>query len=130
MLDTTLQPSLDTGTARLRRGAAPGAGPDNLPDLLLIDGGAGQLASAERALADLGLADRIPTLGLAKREEEVYLPDRAEPLKANPNSAPMLLLRAVRDEAHRFAVGYHRKRRSMRLRSEVERAARALPRAA
>ncbi|HEV2316567.1 MAG TPA: excinuclease ABC subunit UvrC [Thermoplasmata archaeon] len=100
-----------------------------LPDLLLVDGGAGQLASAERALNDLGLADRVPAIGLAKREEEVYFPDRAEPLKANPNSAPLLLLRAVRDEAHRFAVTYHRKRRSMRLRSEVERAVRASTRA-
>jgi excinuclease ABC subunit C len=98
-----------------------------LPDLLLIDGGAGQLASAETALAELGLEDRIPALGLAKREEEVYLPDRRDPLQPNPNSAPMLLLRAVRDEAHRFAVTYHRKRRSMRLRAEVDRASRAEP---
>ncbi|HTW77821.1 MAG TPA: excinuclease ABC subunit UvrC [Thermoplasmata archaeon] len=89
-----------------------------LPDLLLIDGGAGQLASAVSALAALGLADRIPTIGLAKREEEVYVTDRSTPLKPNPNAAPMLLLRAVRDEAHRFAVTYHRTRRRMRLREE------------
>ncbi len=89
-----------------------------LPDLLLIDGGAGQLGSALSALGGLGLADRIPTIGLAKREEEVYVPDRAEPLRPNPNAAPMLLLRAVRDEAHRFAVTYHRTRRRMRLREE------------
>jgi excinuclease ABC subunit C len=89
-----------------------------LPDLLLIDGGAGQLGSAVSALAALGLADRIPTIGLAKREEEVYVTDRATPLTPNPNAAPMLLLRAVRDEAHRFAVTYHRTRRRMRLREE------------
>ncbi len=93
-----------------------------LPDLLLVDGGAGQLSSAERALERLHLADRIPAVGIAKQEEELYLPDRPEPLAPNPNSAPMLLLRAVRDESHRFAVGYHRKRRSMRLRDEVDRA--------
>jgi excinuclease ABC subunit C len=93
-----------------------------LPDLLLIDGGAGQLAAAEAALSALGLADRIPAIGLAKREEEVYLPDRALPLRPSPNLPAMLLLRAVRDEAHRFAVTYHRTRRRIRLRSEMERA--------
>ena len=67
-----------------------------LPDLLLIDGGAGQLSAATGALAELGLADRIPTIGLAKREEEVYRTDRTEPMHPNPNAAPMLLLRAVR----------------------------------
>jgi excinuclease ABC subunit C len=91
-----------------------------LPDLLLIDGGAGQLASAVSALAALGLADQVPTIGLAKREEEVYLTDRSTPLTPNPNAAPMLLLRAVRDEAHRFAVTYHRTRRRIRLREEFE----------
>ena len=95
-----------------------------LPDLLLIDGGAGQLSAAEAALAELGLTERIPTIGLAKREEEVYRTDRHEPMKPNPNAAPMLLLRAVRDEAHRFAVTYHRTRRRMRLRDEFEDAAR------
>jgi excinuclease ABC subunit C len=91
-----------------------------LPDLLLIDGGAGQLSAALGALAELGLSDRIPTIGLAKREEEVYRPDRTTPMRPNPNAAPMLLLRAVRDEAHRFAVTYHRTRRRMRLRGEFE----------
>ncbi len=96
-----------------------------LPDLLLIDGGAGQLSSAVSSLAALGLADRVPTLGLAKREEEVYLADRLRPISPNPNSAPMLLLRAVRDEAHRFAVTYHRTRRRMRLRDEFTSARRS-----
>ena len=91
-----------------------------LPDLLLIDGGRGQLAAAREALNELGLDDRIPSIGLAKREEEIYLPDEALPKKPNPNSPPMLLLRAVRDEAHRFAVTYHRTRRRIRLREEVE----------
>ncbi len=93
-----------------------------LPDLLLIDGGRGQLSAAGTSLEDLGLSDRIPVIGLAKREEEVYVPDRSEPLRPNPNSAPMLLLRAVRDEAHRFAVTYHRTRRRMRLRESMDEA--------
>ncbi|MGA8542295.1 MAG: excinuclease ABC subunit UvrC [Thermoplasmata archaeon] len=89
-----------------------------LPDLLLIDGGAGQLSAALASLSALNLVDQIPTIGLAKREEEVYLADRATPLKPNPNAAPMLLLRSVRDEAHRFAITYHRTRRRMRLRED------------
>jgi excinuclease ABC subunit C len=91
-----------------------------LPDLLLIDGGRGQLSSAMEALKELGLDEQIPTIGLAKREEQVYQPDEAVPLSPNPNGPPMLLLRAVRDEAHRFAVTYHRTRRRIRLREEVE----------
>jgi excinuclease ABC subunit C len=109
---------------RYLRRAAEG---EPLPDLLLIDGGAGQLSAALSSLSALGLADRIPTIGLAKREEEVYTAERTEPLKPNPNSAPMLLLRAVRDEAHRFAVTYHRTRRRMRLRDEFGEATAAAP---
>ena len=100
---------------RYLRRAAEG---EPLPDLLLIDGGAGQLSAALSSLSALNLTDRVPTIGLAKREEEVYTSDRPEPLRPNPNSAPMLLLRAVRDEAHRFAITYHRTRRRMRLREE------------
>jgi len=93
-----------------------------LPDLLLIDGGKGQLSAALDALAELGLADRIPTIGLAKRLEEIYQPDAREPMRPNPNAPPMLLLRAVRDEAHRFAITYHRTRRRMRLARDAEEA--------
>ncbi len=96
-----------------------------LPDLLLIDGGAGQVAAAYQALERLHLEERIPIVGLAKREEELYLVDRREPMRPNPNSPPMLLLRAVRDEAHRFAVTYHRTRRRMRVRDEVAKVPRA-----
>jgi len=89
-----------------------------LPDLLVVDGGAGQLGAAVSSLAALGLAERIPAIGLAKREEEVYRADRPDPMRPNPNAAPMLLVRAVRDEAHRFAITYHRTRRRMRMRDE------------
>ncbi len=99
-----------------------------LPDVLLIDGGRGQLAAAMEVLKELHLDERIPAIGLAKREEEVYLPDRAEPLKPNKNAPPMLLLRAVRDEAHRFAVTYHRTRRRIRLREEFDDARKATSR--
>ncbi len=91
-----------------------------LPDLLLIDGGRGQVSSAIEALRELDLLDRIPVVGLAKRLEELYRPEEAEPLRPNPNAPPMLLLRAVRDEAHRFAVTYHRTRRRIRLREELD----------
>jgi excinuclease ABC subunit C len=101
---------------------------EKLPDLLLIDGGLGQLASALAVLSELGIADRVPAIGLAKQREEIYLPERAEPLDPNPNSPPVLLLRAVRDEAHRFAITYHRTRRRMGLRQEMEAASPRRPR--
>ncbi|HTT26739.1 MAG TPA: excinuclease ABC subunit UvrC [Thermoplasmata archaeon] len=104
----------------LRRYSRRLAEQEILPDLLLIDGGRGQLSSAMDALKELGLDEQIPTIGLAKREEEIYRPEEATPLKPNPSGPPMLLLRAVRDEAHRFAVTYHRTRRRIRLREEVE----------
>ncbi|MCI4352811.1 MAG: excinuclease ABC subunit UvrC [Thermoplasmata archaeon] len=104
---------------RLRRLMAEA---EKLPDLLLIDGGAGQVAAACSVVHELGLQDEVPVVGLAKREEELYFPDRKGPMAANPNSPPMLLLRAVRDEAHRFAVTYHRTRRRMGLRQEMEEA--------
>jgi excinuclease ABC subunit C len=75
-------------------------------------------------MRELPGAPEIPMVGLAKRLEELYLPEAAEPRRPNPNSPPMLLLRAVRDEAHRFAVTYHRTRRRIRLREEVEEAVR------
>ncbi len=93
---------------------------EKLPDLLLIDGGAGQVAAAYGVVEELGLADEVPVVGLAKREEELYFPDRKGPVSRNPNGPPMLLLRAVRDEAHRFAVTYHRTRRRMGLRREMD----------
>jgi excinuclease ABC subunit C len=103
-----------------RRYARQVAEAEPLPDLLLIDGGRGQLSAAQGALEELHLADRIFAIGLAKREEEVYVEDRTEPLRPNPNAPAMLLLRAVRDEAHRFAVTYHRTRRRIRLKEEVD----------
>ncbi len=80
-----------------------------LPDLIVIDGGEIQLKKAREAMASVNL-DK-PVIGLAKREEEIYLPEEKTPLKFKKNRPGMHLVRAGRDEAHRFAVTYHRKRR-------------------
>jgi excinuclease ABC subunit C len=82
------------------------------PALVVIDGGRGQLSVATRVLADAGL--HIPAIGLAKRLEEVYLPDRPDPLRIPRNSEALFVLQHVRDEAHRFAVAYHRQKRARR----------------
>jgi excinuclease ABC subunit C len=84
-----------------------------LPDLIVIDGGKGQLSAAHAALAELGLTDR-PLISLAKRDEEVFIWGREEPLRLSRRSPGLRLLQQARDEAHRFAVTYNRKRRSMR----------------
>jgi excinuclease ABC subunit C len=91
-----------------------------LPDLILIDGGKGQLSAAMEALAELGVGHQ-PVASLAKREEVLFLPGREEPV-ALPRSSPILqLMQRIRDEAHRFAVGFHRKTRSRRtLHSELD----------
>jgi excinuclease ABC subunit C len=83
-----------------------------LPDLVVVDGGRGQLSAAVAAAADVGVA--TPLASLAKREEEVYLPGRAEPLRLSRRSPALKLLQRARDEAHRFAVSYSRNRRAKR----------------
>ena len=84
-----------------------------LPDLLVVDGGKGQLGAAAEAARAAGVTD-LPLASLAKREEEVYLPGRAEPLRLTRRSPSLRLLQQARDEAHRFAVTYNRKRRTER----------------
>ena len=85
----------------------------------MVDGGRGQLSVAERVLADRGL--QIPAIGLAKRLEEVYLPGQPEPLVITRGSESLFVLQHIRDEAHRFAVTYHRKKRAKRsLHSELD----------
>jgi excinuclease ABC subunit C len=83
------------------------------PDLALIDGGKGQLAMAEEALGELKL--RIPLAALAKKEEEIFVPGRSEPLALGPDSPARQLVERLRDEAHRFAVAYHRLLRKKKL---------------
>ncbi len=82
-----------------------------MPDLILIDGGRGQLNAALESLAKLGV-EETPLVALAKKEEEIYLPDQPEPLRLDHHDSGLQLLQRVRDEAHRFAVGRHRRRRS------------------
>jgi len=91
-----------------------------MPDLILIDGGRGQLNAALEALAVLGV-EETPIVGLAKREEELYVPELPEPLRLPRDHPGLQLLQQVRDEAHRFAVSRHRGRRSKRtLRSRLD----------
>ncbi|HVR42478.1 MAG TPA: excinuclease ABC subunit UvrC [Thermoanaerobaculia bacterium] len=91
-----------------------------LPDLILIDGGRGQLNAALSALAKLG-RDQIAIAGLAKREEEIYLPHLDEPVRLERNDPALHLLQMIRDETHRFAVSSHRRRRARRtLTSELD----------
>ena len=81
------------------------------PNLIVVDGGAQQVAAAERALLELGITD-IAVVGLAKRLEEIWLPGNPDPIILPRNSEGLYLLQRVRDEAHRFAITFHRSRRS------------------
>ena len=85
----------------------------SLPDLMVIDGGKGQLGAAVDAARGLQL-ERVPIVSLAKRDEEVFMPAQPDPLRLSRRSPSLKLLQRARDEAHRFAVGYSRKRRSAR----------------
>ncbi len=84
-----------------------------MPDLILVDGGRGQLNAALSVLAILGV-EETPIVGLAKREEEIYLPHLPEPLRLEHSDPALQLLQRIRDEAHRFAVSHHRRQRSRR----------------
>lgn len=78
-----------------------------LPDLLVVDGGKGQLSSAVDALIGIN-CPVLPVIGLAKREEEIFLPGRSESILLSRSNPALKVLQALRDEAHRFAVTYHR----------------------
>jgi excinuclease ABC subunit C len=91
-----------------------------LPHLVLVDGGKGQLSAACKVLNDLGIGE-VPVVGLAKRLDEVFLPDRSEAIMIPKTSSALKLLQRIRDEAHRFAIQYHRRLRGRRMRgSELE----------
>jgi excinuclease ABC subunit C len=89
------------------------------PQLLLVDGGKGQLSAAKRVIDELELTDEIPVAGLAKRFEEVFVPGRSEPVEVPRGSEALFMLQRIRDEAHRFANTFHRERRSKRMTSSA-----------
>jgi excinuclease ABC subunit C len=104
---TVERPGVDPETGRPRRFAYP-------PQLVVVDGGQPQVNAAGRVLADLGVTD-VAVCGLAKRLEEVWQPDEDFPLILPRTSEGLYLLQRVRDEAHRFAITYHRQKRSKRM---------------
>ncbi len=98
------------------------------PDLIIIDGGKGQLAAAYQALEELGLAN-VVAVGIAKKEELLFTRDHVDPIALATNSPALLLIQRIRDEAHRFAVTFHRQSRATRdLQSELDRIAGVGPR--
>ena len=110
-------------TRRFRRwqaaqdpGHEPGSKPDEafsiLPDLLIVDGGKGQLGRALQVLDKYDLRDKMAVVGLAKQEEEIFFPNKSRPLVLPRHSQGLYLMQRIRDEAHRFAITAHRKRRT------------------
>ena len=85
----------------------------DLPDLILVDGGKGQLNAARKTLEELGLG-RLPVASLAKKEEVIFTPSRKDGIKLDRTSAALKLFQNIRDEAHRFALSFHRLRRKKR----------------
>jgi len=104
-------PGIDPETGRPRKFAYP-------PNLLLVDGGAPQVAAAADVLAELGITD-VAVAGLAKRLEEVWLPGEPDPVVLGRTSEGLYLLQRIRDEAHRFAITYHRQKRSTSMTASV-----------
>jgi excinuclease ABC subunit C len=96
--------------------ASPGSKVDAsfsmLPDLIIIDGGKGQLGRVVKVLENVGLTDKVPVVGLAKQEEEIFFPHQSHSLKLPRHSQGLYLLQRIRDEAHRFGITAHRARRS------------------
>src|SRR5690606_31277100 len=84
----------------------------SLPQLVIIDGGKGQLASALESIDRLGLTGRMTVVGLAKREESIFFPGDREPLQLPYDNPAHLLIRRIRDEVHRFGISFHRQQRS------------------
>lgn len=105
--------------SRRFRDRGQGGNYESLPDLLIVDGGKGQLSAAVRALKEMGVDDRVPVFGLAKKHEWLFAPGSAEPIVWEPQSKALAIITHLRDEAHRFAITYHRKLRSKATRASV-----------
>ncbi|MBF6217430.1 excinuclease ABC subunit UvrC [Nocardia abscessus] len=106
-LDLTSRPGIDPRTGRPRKFSYP-------PNLYVVDGGAPQVAAAAEVLDELGITD-VAVIGLAKRLEEVWVPGESDPVILPRTSEALYLLQRVRDEAHRFAITFHRSKRSRRM---------------
>ena len=88
----------------------------DFPDVVMIDGGKGQLSAVMKIIDKLGLRDRLTVISLAKKREEIFLPEQSEPvISGDPERAGVQVLRRLRDEAHRFAITFHRQKRSQRM---------------
>ena len=83
-----------------------------LPDLIIVDGGKGQLSSAAKSLAELGLLGKVPIIGIAKQLEEIFMVNDPIPLHIDKRSTSLKLMQQLRNEAHRFAITFHRDLRS------------------
>jgi excinuclease ABC subunit C len=107
---------LDLGALRQKGGSALQTdGLNDWPDLVMIDGGKGQLSAVMEALRELNLHDDLNVCSLAKQREEVFLPGESQPLESEADQLGVALLRRLRDEAHRFAVSFHRQQRGERM---------------
>jgi excinuclease ABC subunit C len=93
----------------------------DLPQLVIIDGGKGQLSSALKSITKLGLREKITIIGIAKKLEEIYFPGDSVPLYLDKNSVSLKIIQQLRNEAHRFGINFHRdKRSSDMLRSDLD----------
>ena len=118
--DAPLDLDPDAGPVEAPASAGPRETGSAVPDLDIVDGGKGQLSTAVGVMKELGIAD-VPLSGLAKRFEELYLPGRPDPVVLPRRSQALYLVQRIRDEAHRFAITYHRDVRGKRaLRSELD----------
>jgi len=106
------------GLEEIRESGVKESGFAHLPELVIVDGGKGQLNAAVEALTALGMED-MPVIGLAKRFEEVFLPGQRRPLRLDRRSNALKLMQRIRDEAHRFAIAYHRNLRGSHVKKSV-----------
>ena len=107
---------VDVGALRQKGGSALQTdGLNDWPDVVMIDGGKGQLSAVMEALRELDLHEDLNVCSLAKQREEVFLPGESQPLESEPDQLGVVLLRRLRDEAHRFAVTFHRQQRGERM---------------
>lgn len=96
---------------RFKRYLDPQTSREDFPDLVIIDGGKGQLSAVVTVLQEMNFLEQLTLVSLAKQREEIFVPGASQPLDTEPEQAGVQLLRRVRDEAHRFAVTFHRQQR-------------------